>query len=287
MADRQPVSAAALPEEVAVTRVEPSRGWRVLKLGNLWKYREMLYFLSWRDVKVRYKQTLLGAGWAILQPFLTMLIFLVLFRRVANFPSGGVPYPIFAYAGLVVWIFFSYGLTQASNSLVLNAELVRKVYFPRLAVPLAAILPGVLDFAVASTILIGMMVFYGIAPTINVLWLPAFLLLALLTTTGLGVWLSALSVQYRDVRFAVPFMVQVWLFATPVAYPATVFGEPWRSLLGLNPMSGVVEGFRWSLLGTDSAVGSLIGISTLTAVVILVSGSLYFARVERTFADVI
>lgn len=270
-----------------MTRVEPSRGWRVLKLGNLWKYREMLYFLSWRDVKVRYKQTLLGAGWAILQPFLTMLIFLVLFRRVANFPSGGVPYPIFAYAGLVVWIFFSYGLTQASNSLVLNAELVRKVYFPRLAVPLAAILPGALDFAVASIILIGMMVFYGIAPTINVLWLPAFLLLALLTTIGLGVWLSALSVQYRDVRFAVPFMVQVWLFATPVAYPATVFGEPWRSLLGLNPMSGVVEGFRWSLLGTESAVGSLIGISTLMAVVILVSGSLYFARVERTFADVI
>lgn len=287
MANRETVTTVPSPAEVAVTRVEPSRGWRVLKLGNLWKYREMLYFLSWRDVKVRYKQTLLGAGWAILQPFLTMLIFLVLFRRIAKFPSGGVPYPIFAYAGLVVWIFFSYGITQASNSLVLNAELVRKVYFPRLAVPLAAILPGALDFAVASVILIGMMVFYGIAPTINVLWLPAFLFLALLTTVGLGVWLSALSVQYRDVRFAVPFLVQVWLFATPVAYPASLFGEPWRSLLGLNPMAGVVEGFRWSLLGTETAVGSLIGISTLTAVVVLLSGSLYFARVERTFADVI
>lgn len=287
MADQEPVSTAPPPGEITVTRVEPSRGWRVLKLGDLWKYREMLYFLSWRDVKVRYKQTALGAGWAILQPFLTMIIFTVLFRRVAKIPSQGVPYPIFAYAGLVVWIFFSYGLTQAANSLVLNAELVRKVYFPRLAVPLAAILPGALDFAVAFVILIVMMAYYGIAPTVNMLWFPLFLLLALLTTVGLGVWLSALSVQYRDVRFAVPFLVQVWLFATPVAYPATVFGEPWRSLLGLNPMAGVVEGFRWSLLGTESSVGSLIGISTLTAVVVLVSGGMYFARVERTFADVI
>jgi homopolymeric O-antigen transport system permease protein len=274
-------------DDVAVIRIEPSRGWISLKLRDLWEYRELLYFLVWRDVKVRYKQTALGAAWAVIQPFFTMVIFSIFFGRLARIPSDGIPYPIFAYAALVPWTFFSHGLNQSSNSLVSSAQLIKKVYFPRLIVPIAAVVSGVVDFILAFIVLLGMMLYYGVVPTANVVWLPAFLLLALVTSLGVGLWLSTLNVEYRDVRHAVPFITQFWLFATPIAYPSTLLSEPWRTLYGLNPMVGVVEGFRWALLGTDTQPGAMIFVSCLMAIAILIAGAFYFRRMERTFADVV
>jgi lipopolysaccharide transport system permease protein len=274
-------------DDAAVTRIEPSRGWISLKLRDLWEYRELLYFLVWRDVKVRYKQTALGAAWAVIQPFFTMVIFSIFFGKLARIPSDGIPYPIFAYAALVPWSFFSHGLNQSSNSLVSSAQLIKKVYFPRLIVPIAAVVAGVVDFILAFIVLLGMMLYYGVAPTLNVVWLPAFLLLALITSLGVGLWLSTLNVEYRDVRYAVPFITQFWLFATPVAYPSTLLSEPWRTLFGLNPMVGVVEGFRWALLGTDTQPGGMILISSFMALAILITGAFYFRRMEKTFADVV
>jgi lipopolysaccharide transport system permease protein len=274
-------------DDVAVIRIEPSRGWISLKLRDLWEYRELLYFLIWRDIKVRYKQTALGVAWAVIQPFFTMVIFSIFFGKLARIPSDGIAYPIFAYAALVPWSFFSHGLNQSSNSLVSSAQLIKKVYFPRLIVPIAAVVSGVVDFILAFIVLLGMMLYYGVVPTANVVWLPALLLLALITSLGVGLWLSTLNVEYRDVRHAVPFITQFWLFATPIAYPSTLLSEPWRTLYGLNPMVGVVEGFRWALLGTDTRPGAMIFVSSLMALAILIAGAFYFRRMEKTFADVV
>ena len=267
--------------------LEPSRGWVSLKLDRLWQYRELLYFLSWRDVKVRYKQTLLGAGWAIIQPFFTMLVFSLFFGKLAKMPSDSVPYPIFVYTALVPWTFFANALTQSSNSLVENSNLLKKVYFPRLVMPISSVISGTVDFACAFVVLVAMMIFYGIVPTANMVWLPLLVVLALAMALGVGLWLSALNVQFRDVRYVVPFLVQVWLFATPIAYPSSLLREPWRTLYGLNPMVGVVEGFRWALVGTNTAPGAMILVSSLAAVALLISGAYYFRRMEKTFADVV
>jgi lipopolysaccharide transport system permease protein len=271
----------------SVVRIEPTRGWVSLKLRELWEYHEILYFLVWRDVKVRYKQTALGAAWAILQPFLSMVVFSLFFGQLAGVPSDGVPYPIFSYAALVPWMFFANGLNQAPYRLVGSADLIKRVYFPRLVIPIAAVLSGVVDFALAFLVLLGMMLYFGIVPTVQILWLPAFLLLALLTSLGVGLWLAAINVQYRDVNYVLPFIVQLWLFATPIAYPSSLLREPWRTLYGLNPMVGVVEGFRWALLGTETAPGQMIFVSSFIAAALFISGAFYFRRMERTFADVI
>jgi lipopolysaccharide transport system permease protein len=272
--------------QTRVLRVEPTKGFQWLRLRELWEYRELLYFLSWRDVKVRYKQAVLGVGWAIVQPLLTMVVLSLVFGKLAGIPTDGAPYPIFSFAALVPWTFFSTGITQASNSMVGSADLVRKVYFPRIMMPAAAILPGLLDLAITFLVLVAMMAFYAIAPTVQVVWLPLFVLLAFATAAGVGLWLSALSARYRDVRFLVPFLTQLGLFATPIAWSSSPVQEPLRTLLGLNPMSGVVEGFRWALLGTEPSPG-LIGVSIGAALVLLLSALVYFGRMERTFADVI
>ncbi len=280
-------SVMRLPQELPVKRIKPSRGWVPLNLTELWHYRELLYFLCWRDIKVRYKQTVLGAAWAIIQPLLIMLIFSLFFGRLAKMPSDGLPYPIFAFAALVPWTFFAYGVTQASNSLVSFPDLVKKVYFPRLTMPIATVLAGGVDFVLAFVVLLGMMLFYGVIPTVNIIWLPLFLLLSLVTSLGVSLWLSALNVGYRDVRYTIPFLVQLWMFATPIAYPSSLLEEPWRSIYALNPMVGVVEGFRWALLGADTAPGPMILVSSAMAVVLLIGGAFYFRRMEATFADVI
>jgi lipopolysaccharide transport system permease protein len=284
---REPLSRPEARDDAPVVRIEPSRGWVSLGLGELWRYRELLYFLVWRDVKVRYKQTLLGASWAIIQPFFTMVVFSLFFGRLAKIPSDGVPYPIFSFAALVPWTFFATGLEQSSNSLVSSSNLIKKVYFPRLAVPTATVFSGVVDFALAFTILLGMMRFYGITPTWNVVWLPFFFLMAMVTALGVGLWMSALNVQYRDVRYVVPFITQIWMFSTPVAYPSTLLSEPWRTLYGLNPMVGVIEGFRWALLGTATAPGPMVAASSATAAALLLSGAYYFRRMEKSFADLV
>jgi lipopolysaccharide transport system permease protein len=258
-----------------------------LRLHDLWEYRELLYFLTWRDIKVRYKQTALGAAWAIIQPFFTMVVFSLFFGRLAKVPSDGIPYPIFAYAALVPWTFFANGLSQSSNSLVGSANLITKVYFPRLVIPISTVISGVVDFVLAFLVLLVMMLYYSVVPTLNVLWLPFFLLLALVASLGVGLWLSALNVEYRDVRYVVPFITQFWMFATPIAYPSSLLSEPWRTLYGLNPMVGVVEGFRWALLGTGKGPGPMIALSFAVSLVILISGALYFKRMERNFADVV
>ena len=276
-----------MPSDVPVIVVKPSRGWIALKLNELWEYRELLYFLTWRDIKVRYKQTVLGAAWAIIQPFFTMVVFSLFFGKLAKVPSDGIPYPIFAYAALVPWTFFANGLSQSSNSLVGSANLIKKVYFPRLVVPISSVISGVFDFMLAFVVLLGMMLYYGIFPTVNIVWLPFLLLLTLTTSLGVGLWLSALNVQFRDVRYTVPFLTQFWLFATPIAYPSSLLSEPWRTLYGINPMVGVVEGFRWALLGTDTAPGPIILVSSLVAVALLVSGCFFFRKMEKTFADVV
>jgi len=266
--------------------IEPTRGWGKFHLRELLEYHELFYFLVWRDIKVRYKQTLLGAAWAILQPFFTMVVFSLFFGRLAGMPSDGIPYPIFSYAALVPWTFFANGLTQSANSLVLNATLIKKVYFPRLVVPVSAVCAGLLDFALAFLVLLGMMAFYGIFPTLRILWLPPLLLLAFVTSLGAGLWLAALNVQYRDVRYIVSFLTQVWMFVTPIVYPSSLLPQPWRTLYGVNPMTGVVEGFRWALLGGETKPGAIVLLSALAAVGLLVSGAAFFRKMEKIFADV-
>ncbi len=273
--------------EANITRILPSKGWTSLRLHELWEYRELLYFLVWRDIKVRYKQTVLGAAWAIIQPFFTMVVFSIFFGGLAKTPSDGIPYPIFSYAALVPWTFFANGLLNSSSSLVTNANLISKVYFPRLVIPVSAVLSGVVDFALAFVVLLGMMVFYGIAPTANVIWLPFLLLLALVTSLGVGLWLSAMNVNFRDVRYTVPFLTQFWLLATPIAYSSSLLEEPWRTLYGLNPMVGVVEGFRWALLGVETAPGPVIIVSSIVSLILLITGAFYFRRLEKSFADVV
>ncbi len=275
------------PADKPLIRIQPSKGWTSLKLKELWEYRELVGIFIWRDLKVRYRQTVIGALWAIVQPFLTMVIFSVFFGRLAGMPSDSIPYPIFSYAALVPWTFFANSINQASNSLVNNAEMIKKIYFPRLTMPIASMLAGLVDFALAFVILIGMMLFYGYVPTVNIVWFPFFLLLAMVTALGVSLWLAAMNVQFRDVRYMIPFITQAWLYATPVAYPSSLLSEPWRTLYGLNPMVGVVEGFRWALLGTDTAPGMMVGVSFVVAFLVLISGIYYFRRMEKTFADVI
>lgn len=273
--------------EKSHVHIVPTKGWISLGFRELWEYRDLFYFFVWRDIKVRYRQTVMGASWAIIQPFFSMVIFSLFFGRLAKVPSDGIPYPIFSYAALVPWTFFANALTQSSNSLVLNANMVKKIYFPRLIMPTANVLSGLVDFVLAFVVLLGMMIYFGFTPTMNVVWLPLFLFLALSTSLGVSLWLSAMNVQFRDVRYTVPFLTQAWLFLTPIAYPSSLLEEPWRTLYGLNPMAGVVEGFRWALLGTDTSPGPIIFVSSLVAILLLVSGAFYFRRMEKTFADVI
>ncbi|HEX7980802.1 MAG TPA: ABC transporter permease [Gemmatimonadaceae bacterium] len=273
--------------EVPVTVIEPSKGWIGLRLGALWRSRELLYFLIWRDVKVRYKQTVLGAAWAILQPLLTMVVFSIFFGKLARMPSDGVPYPLFAYTALVPWTFFANGLTLSSTSLVSNQALLRKVYFPRLVIPISAVSAGLIDFGIAFVVLLGLAAHYGIVPTANMVWLPALVLLALVTALGVGLWFSALNVLYRDIQYVVPFLVQVWLYATPIVYPSSLVPERWRTLYAINPMVGVVEGFRWALLGTGTRPGPMILVSALAALATLIGGLFFFRRMEKSFSDVV
>jgi len=273
--------------ELSTILIEPTQGWVSLKLHELWEYRELLYFLVWRDVKVRYKQTVLGMAWAILQPLFSMVVFSIFFGKLAKMPSDGIPYPLFSFAALVPWNFFANGLNQASNSLVGSAHLITKVYFPRLSIPVSSVISGIVDFVLSFMVLLGIMAYYGTFPTWNVIWLPFLLLLALVTALGVGMWFSALNVQFRDVRYVLPFLTQAWLFATPIVYPSSLLSEPWRTLYGINPMVGVVEGFRWALLGARTAPGPMIIVSSLAAVIILIGGAFYFRKMEKTFADLV
>ena len=267
--------------------IRPISGWAPLNLQDIWTYRELLYFLTWRDIKVRYKQTILGITWAVIQPLFMMLIFTVFFGRLAKVPSDGLPYPIFAFTALLPWQMFSRALTDASTSLVVNERLITKVYFPRLLVPASAVLASLVDFGIAFVFLLGMMVFYGIIPTVASATLPLFVLFALITALGVGFWLSALDAQYRDVRYTLPFLTQFWLFATPVVYPSSLVPEPWRLLYGLNPMVGVVEGFRWALLGKGMPPNAMLAVSVIASLMIFVGGLYYFSRMEKTLADVV
>ncbi len=274
-------------DNVPVIVIRPSRGVFSLQLRELWEYRELLYFLIWRDIKVRYKQTALGAAWAILQPVMTMVVFTVFFGNFAKIPSDGVPYPIFAYTALLPWNLFANALSHATLSVVGSAQLISKVYFPRLMIPLSATVSGVVDFAIAFVILLGMMVWFGFAPTMGVLVLPLFLLLALVTALGVGLWLTALDVKYRDVHHVIPFFIQLWMFISPVVYPVSLVPAKWRLLYSLNPMVGVIEGFRWALLGKESPHLGVMGLSAGVVALLLFAGMVYFKRMEGTFADVV
>ena len=271
--------------------IEPSRGWISLQIRALWQYRELLYFLVWRDLKVRYKQTALGIGWIILQPLISMVIFSFLFGGLLEVPSGGVPYPLFVYSGLLPWNYFANSLNRSSTSLVNNQNLITKVYFPRLVVPISGVLSGLVDFFVSFIVLIVLMFIFKFYPTPYAIFLPGFLLLAIITALGFGLWLSALNVRYRDVNYITPFLIQIWMYLTPVIYPVTIIPEKFRFLLALNPMTGVVEGFRWALLGEQLAdvqpPGSVFLLSIVISLLVLVSGTIYFRRTERKFADII
>jgi lipopolysaccharide transport system permease protein len=273
--------------EVPVLRIMPPSRWWVLPFGELWAYRELLYFFVWRDIKIRYKQTAIGAAWAILQPFLTALVYTLFFGRLAHITSGGLPYLIFYYSALLPWMYFAASLQNATNTIVDNQRLVTKVYFPRLALPLSSVLSGLVDFGISFLMFIPMMAYYRIRPTAAVLWLPVFLLLAILTALGVGLWLSAMNAIYRDVRYVVPFLVQFWMVASPVAYPSSLIPEKWRWLYGLNPMAGVIEGFRWSLTGNGEPPGRLIFVSAGVVIVVLFAGLAYFQKMETTIADVV
>ncbi len=269
--------------------IKPATGLAALNLRDLWIYRELVFFMIWRDIKVRYKQTALGAAWAVLQPILTMLVFNFLFGNIAKMQTdGGIPYPIFSYTALLPWGLFATALNSASRSLTSNQNMITKTYFPRLVLPMASVLGGVLDFAIAFVVLIGMMVYYGITPGIHALWaVPLFILLSIITALGVALWLSAINVQYRDVGYALPFLSQFWMFVTPIAYSSKVISEQWQVIYALNPMAGVVNGFRWALLGVGNPPDLLIGVSAVISVLILISGLVYFRNMERTFADTI
>jgi lipopolysaccharide transport system permease protein len=282
---KPPAVAAEPPPEVV--RIRPRSGWQALNLGELWRYRELLWFLALRDIKVRYKQTVLGAAWAIIQPLFTMIVFSIFFGRLAGIPSDGLPYPLFALCGLLPWQLFAYALTQASNSVVAEQRLITKVYFPRLIIPLASVLSGLVDFAIAFGLLLGMMALYGVAAGWAVLAVPLLVVFAVATALAVGLWLSALNVKFRDFRYTIPFLTQFWMFVTPVVYPSSIVPEPWRPLYGLNPMAGVVEGFRWALLGAGEVSGGLLLVSVASVTVLLVGGLFYFRRMERVFADIV
>jgi lipopolysaccharide transport system permease protein len=282
--------ATAIPRAAltqAPLRISPSRPWFDLRLRELWTYRELLYFFVWRDVKIRYKQTAVGAAWAVLQPFLTMLVFSLFFGKLAKLPTNGLPYPIFYYCALLPWTYFATALQNATNVVVEQQRLITKIYFPRLVLPISAVLSGLVDFAVAFGMLIALVVYYHIAPGSAVLLLPAFLLVALLTALAFGLWLSALNAIYRDARYVVPFLIQFWMFASPVAYSTSLVPPRWRWIYGLNPMAGVIEGFRWALTGQGLAPGPLFAASACGVALILASGLFYFRRMEGTVADIV
>lgn len=281
-----PGSAPPPASATKLTIVDPSSGWAALRLGELWAYRELLFFLVWRDVKVRYKQTALGVAWAVLQPLLTMFVFSLFFGRLARMASDGLPYPVFNLAGLVPWTFFAFGLNEAATSVVGSRQLITKVYFPRLAIPLATVLAGLVDFAIAFLLLLGVMAWYGIVPGLEALVVIPLVLLAFVTALGVGLWLAALNVQYRDVRYVLPFLTQLWLFATPIVYPSSLVPAAWRPVYGLNPMVGVVDGFRWALLGS-APPGPILAVSTCAALALALGGIFYFRRMERAFADIV
>lgn len=278
--------APAIPAEPTV-RIRPSRGWVPLNLKEIWAFRELIYFFAWRDIKVRYKQTVVGAGWAIIQPFVTMVVFSLFFGRLAKMPSDGLPYPIFSFAALVPWSFFSSVMVSTSNTIIGNAGMIKKIYFPRLIFPLSSMVTAAIDFAIQFAFLLLMIFYFGLSLSWKILWLPFLLLLAMVTALGVGLWLSALNVKYRDIRQVLGFIVQIWFFATPITYASSLLPEPWKTVYGLNPMAGVVEGFRWALLATDTQPGPMIVISIFAALALFVSGLFYFKRMETTFADLI
>lgn len=271
-----------------ITIIRPSTGWVPINFRELWQFRELFYILTLRDIRVRYKQTVIGAAWAVIQPFFTMVVFSLFFGNLAGIDSDGVPYPIFAYAALVPWQFFASGLSFSANSMVTNANLIKKIYFPRLIIPVSTVLSGLVDFILAFSILVVMMVVYGILPTVNIVFLPFFLLLAIITTLGMGLLLGALNVQFRDIRYTIPFMVQLLLFLTPVAYPSNLIeNDLLRTVYGINPMVGVVNGFRWALLGTETAPDTSTLVSAIFAVLLFIVGIFFFRRMEKQFADVV
>lgn len=279
--------AAIAVSESPVLRIMPPQGWWDLNLGELWQFRELVYFFVWRDVKIRYKQTAIGAAWAVLQPFLAMVVFTLFFGRLAHIPSGGIPYPVFYYSALLPWLYFAASLQAATNTIVENQRVITKVYFPRLALPISAVLAGLVDFGVGFLLFLVMMIYYGIRLGVPLLLFPFFLLLAVLTALGVGLWLSAMNAIYRDVRYVVPFLVQFWLFASPVAYSSSLVPAKWRWLYGLNPMAGVIEGFRWSLSGQGTPPGRMILISTSIVLLLVATGLVYFQKMETTVADVV
>lgn len=284
-------SATSAAESVAlakipVLRITPPSRWWALPVKELWAYRELLYFFVWRDIKIRYKQTAIGAAWAVLQPLLAMAVFTLFFGRLAHLPSEGLPYPIFSYCGLLPWMYFAAALQNTTTSIVENQRLVTKVYFPRLDLPISSVLSGLMDFGISFLMFVAMMIYYQIHLSVSMLWFPAFLLLAVLTALGVGLWLSALNAIYRDVRYVLPFLVQFWMFASPVVYPSSIVPQKWRWLYGLNPMAGVIEGFRWSLTGHGDSPGRLIVVSTAVVIVVLLGGVAYFQKMETRIADV-
>lgn len=273
--------------QIPIIYLKPSTDWLPLDFGELWRYRELIFFLTWRDIKVRYKQAVLGIAWAVLQPLLTMAIFTIIFGVLLNTPSQGLPYPLFALTALVPWQLFATALQRSSISLVGNANLITKIYFPRIAIPLSTIFAALIDFGISFVVLLGVMAFYRVWPGLMILWLPLFILLSLLTSLAVGLWLSALNVQYRDIQHMVPFIIQVWMYASPIVYPIeTIPAGFWRSIYSLNPMVGVIQGFRWALLGGTHPDITLV-ISIIVVLILLISGLYYFRRMEKTFADIV
>jgi lipopolysaccharide transport system permease protein len=272
-------------QEIPWFEIRPTTSWFSLDLRELWAYRELIYFLAWREIKVRYKQTAIGVAWAVLQPLAMMLVFTVFFGRLASIPSEGIPYPLFAFAALLPWQLFSRTITEATNSLVADQRLITRVYFPRIIIPLATTVSGIADFTISAGLLIALMLFYGITPGAAIIWLPAFVLLMVVAALGVGFWLSALNVEYRDVRYALPFLNQFWLFVTPVVYSSSLVPERWQVLYGLNPMVGVIEGFRWALLGAGKGPSPMLIVSAVIAVALFVTGIIWFQRREETFVD--
>jgi lipopolysaccharide transport system permease protein len=284
---RRPIGEAKPAIIGDLVRIRPSSGWCSLNLAELWRYRELLWFLATRDIKLRYKQTVLGVAWAVIQPLFTMIVFSIFFGQLGGIPSEGIPYPLFALCALLPWQLFAYALTQSSNSVVSEQRLITKVYFPRLIVPISSVLSGLMDFGVAFLLLLAMMAWYRVTPGWAVLTVPLFVLLAVAAALAVGLWLAALNVQYRDFRYTIPFLTQFWMFASPVAYPSSLVPRAWRSLYGLNPMAGVIEGFRWALVNKEDPSWGLLAVSAAAVVVLLTGGLFYFRRTEKTFADVV
>jgi len=276
-----------ISDSLPIRIIQPGRNWAALNLAELWEYRELVYLMVWRELKVRYKQTMLGVAWAIVQPFFTMIVFSVVFGRLAGLPSDGLPYPVFSFAALLPWQLFSLALNESSNSVVTNQRLLTKIYFPRLLLPISAVAVALSDFAISFVFLLGLMAYYGVAPSIAMATIPLWTALAVVSALGIGLWLAALNVRYRDIRYTLPFLTQIWLYATPIAYSSSLIPERWRPIYALNPMVGVVEGFRWALLGSGSLPGTMLMVSTGAVLAILISGLYYFRTTERTFADVV